>query len=60
MEKEPVQRDYRISLAELEHGAHVPLEEQVAEQSQAPGESPVSPDKLNRLRAMSIEHNARW
>lgn len=52
--------NYRISLAELECDAHVPAEEQLAEQAQAPGESPVSPDKLNRLRAMSIEHNARW
>jgi hypothetical protein len=53
-------RDYRVSLADLERDAHVPLEDQVTEQAQAPAESPVSPDRLNRLRALSILHDGRW
>jgi hypothetical protein len=54
------ERDYRVSLAELERDAHVPLENQVTGQAEAPAESPVSPDRLNRLRAISIAHDGRW
>jgi hypothetical protein len=52
--------DYQITLAELERDAHVPVEQQVTELAQEPGEGPVSPAKLNLLRAVSILHDGRW
>ncbi len=51
---------FATSLEALEKSAHVPDEEQVAEIAEDPAESPVSPDALNRMRAVSIEHNFRW
>jgi hypothetical protein len=54
------QPDYRVTLAELEREVHVPIQEQVAEQAQEPGESPLSEARLNLLRTVSIAHNGRW
>lgn len=52
--------DYRIRLADLERDAHVPVEDQVCEQSEAPAESPVSPDKLNRMKLLGVVGDGRW
>ena len=54
------QPNYEITLAELERDTHVPIQDQVAEQAQDPGESPLSEARLNLLRAVSIAHDGRW
>jgi hypothetical protein len=53
-------QDYRVRLADLERDARVPAEDRVCEQAQAPAESPVSPDKLNRMRLLGIVGDGRW
>jgi hypothetical protein len=52
--------NYRVRLTDLERGAHVPVEDQVCEESQPPAESPISPDKLNRIRLLGVVGDGRW
>ncbi len=51
---------FATSLEALEASAHVPPEEQHAEQAEAPPEDVVEASKLNRLRLLGIVGDARW
>jgi hypothetical protein len=53
MPEEPPSR-YAGSLADLEASAHVPLEQQMTEQSEPPAEAPISAEELDRQRLLGI------
>lgn len=45
-------RPYAVPLAELESSAHVPLDQQVQAQPEAPAEPPIAPEDLDRARLL--------
>lgn len=45
---------YSIALSELEHGVHVPVEEQGTEQAEPPPRAPIAPEELDRQRLLGI------
>ena len=51
---------YRIALTELERSAKVPIDQQNTLLDEPPGESPVSPDSLNRMKLLGIAGDGRW
>ena len=51
---EPSRSRYAGSLADLEASSHVPLEQQVTEQAEAPAEAPISAEELDRQRLLGI------
>jgi hypothetical protein len=49
-----VTNPYAVPLAALERDAHVPVEDMVTEQAEAPAEPPVSAEDLATLRLLGI------
>jgi hypothetical protein len=49
---------YSATLEELEASAHVPLDEQVTVQSEAPAQAPVSDGEVDRLAMLRVTGGA--
>lgn len=56
---EAASTDRPRTLAELEATAHVPWEQQVAEQGEPPPDAPMAPEELDRQRLLGITSAGR-